>query len=355
MLGPLIPWLREALHISYAQAAYHSVAMSAGVAGTALMVQSIANAIGRKGCVALALACVCTGTALVCSAPVIQISLLGCVITGAAAPLMITVAPAIMTERHAANTGIAMAEANAVAYAGFLFAPAFVSLAAQAGSWRWSFVPSLMLASLFWLAVRNMDLGVFRLKSSQGEYRPLPRAYWAHWLMLMLSICAELALITFGPSYLETVLHLPRGEALWASMVFPAGMALGRLTVAALLRRVRTEQLVLSSIMIAMVGTVLVVLSSNVATAYAGLFIASLGIAGLYPFGITLAMQAARGALDQAAARASLASGLATLTGPLLVGLIADQRGLSAAFGIVPMFLGLAALAHLYGRRAAAG
>jgi fucose permease len=352
MIGPLLPWLREALDLTYQQGAYHSVAMAVGVTGMGLMVPNFAPALGRRGCVAVCLSMMAAGLSLLCLAPALAVSLAASVIIGAALPFAVMVAPAVLTERHGIHTGIAMAEANAIAYLGFLFAPAMVSLAAAAGNWRWSFVLPAAFYALYWGLMRRFDFGAVRLKSADGVAAALPAAFWWHWLMLIFSISAELCMVVWGPSYLETVLGLPRAQALWAAMIFPLGMLLGRIMVSAALRRFRSEELALAAMLAGALGAMLFVGSGTLWVAAAGLFLSGVGMAGLYPFGITLAMQAAGPVMDRAAARASLASGLAILLAPFVIGTIADRAGMQAAFVLVPALLAVAGAAHLAGRRA---
>lgn len=351
MLGPLLPWLREALHLSFEQAAYHSVAMAVGVTGIGFFVPLLAVRLGRKGCLALALGAMALGLATICRAPDLTVSLAGSLIVGMALPLGISVAPAVMTERSGPHVGIAMAEANTIAYIGFLLAPGIVNLAERFGGWRWSFVLPALAYAAYGLAIRNLPLGDVRMHSGAGGSERLSAAFWCHWAMLSLGVAAELSMAVWGPSYLETAARLPRDMALWSSMIFPMGMFVGRAAVSLMLRRMRAEALVLPSMLLGALGVLAFVTAQGFWLAAGGMFLAGLGMAGLYPFGITLAMLAAGEARDRGAARAALASGAATLIAPVMIGAVADRLGMRAAFGLIPVFLLLAAIAYLAGRR----
>jgi fucose permease len=84
----------------------------------------------------------------------------------------------------------------------------------------------------------------------------------------------------------------------------------------------------------------------------AGLFIAGLGVANLYPLCATLAFEAAPGQSDAAGARLTFASGSAILAAPLLLGALSDLAGLRIAYTIVPLFVLLAYLTLHLGNRA---
>jgi hypothetical protein len=81
----------------------------------------------------------------------------------------------------------------------------------------------------------------------------------------------------------------------------------------------------------------------DVAVVAAGLVVAGLGVANLYPSTLALAVGAARDLIDQATARASLASGTAIIALPLLLGRMADRVGITPAFGLVGVLTVLAA------------
>ena len=75
------------------------------------------------------------------------------------------------------------------------------------------------------------------------------------------------------------------------------------------------------------------------ALAAAGLLVAGLGVALLYPTTISRVIAAWPHAPDRAAARAALGSGLAIGGAPFLLAQMSDAIGLRAAFLIVPALL----------------
>ena len=357
MIGPLMPFLRSELGLSYTQGSYHTVALSLGTTLTGLLGVSIVRAIGRRGAVRTILLLMVSGLLLVCSARVLSSSLAGAVLLGGSIALAVSVVPAVLAERHPAHLGMAMAEANVIAYLGIFIVPGLVSLSDGVIGWRWSFFLPVLGYAAFWLAMRRLDFGTPAPRPAAGGSAALPFAYWCHWLFLALSVAVEFTMVVWGASYLESAAGMPRDLALLSSMIFPVGVIVGRLAGVVLLRRVDAAMLALPALLLATLGVVLFVLVRNPLAASIGLFLAGLGIANCYPVGITLAMFAAPGARDAASARASLASGLASLIAPLAVGAIADRSGMAVAFGLIPVLLVLAGVVHLAGlaasRRAA--
>ena len=78
--------------------------------------------------------------------------------------------------------------------------------------------------------------------------------------------------------------------------------------------------------------------------AITGLFVCGLGIANLYPLSVALALAAAPGREDAANARTQLLSGALVIVAPYLLGSLADQAGLRAAFGVEPVLIAACAL-----------
>ena len=349
MLGPLMPFLRSELGLSYAQGAYHTVAMALGTTMVGLLSIHLVRRIGRRGAIGWILLLMAAGLALVCGAQHLVFSLLGALLLGSSIALAVAVVPAVMSERHRAHLGVAMAEANVFAYLGIFIVPGIVSLAALSVGWRWSLLLPVLCYGLFWLWTRRMEFGTPAPRPAQGTQAELPLAYWCHWVFLGLSVACEFCLVVWGASFLENAAGLPRDMALLGSMVFPAGMIAGRLSGVVLMRRLGAAALALPSLLLATLGILLFVTVRDPLVGSAGLFLCGIGMANCYPLGITLAMFAAPGAGDAASARASLASGAATLFAPLTVGAIADQAGMAAAFSVIPGLLVLAGIAHLAG------
>jgi MFS family permease len=89
------------------------------------------------------------------------------------------------------------------------------------------------------------------------------------------------------------------------------------------------------------------------AVAIAGLFLCGIGVANLYPLSLALTLAAAPGNGDTANARTQLLGGAIVITAPYLLGSLADQLGLRAAFTIEPVLIGVSALLLLAGLRLA--
>ena len=85
------------------------------------------------------------------------------------------------------------------------------------------------------------------------------------------------------------------------------------------------------------------------AVAVSGLFVLGLGIAVLFPLSFSFAIGAAGPAAQKGSARVMIASGLAIMLGPPLLGAIADHAGLASALMMIPVFMALSLGAFLGG------
>jgi len=351
-IGPLMPFLRADLGLNYTEGSYHSAALAIGAVGAGFVGHAIVALLGRRASMAAAFLLMGLGHGLVCGATGITMSLTACLLFGAALAVMSSVVPALLTERHPAHLGQVMAEANMVAYLGILVVPGLVSLMAALTGWRWTWLPLTALYLAFWLATRRIDPGAPEAAGQKAGERSLPFAYWCFWSFLALSVAAEISVVVWGPSFLEGATGLNRSEALLASMAFPAGMLIGRAAGALLMRHWAATRLALPALALAAAGLLLLLAADQPSIAMAGLALTGLGMANLYPVGITLAMLAAPGANAAASARSSIASGAAMLMAPLAVGAVADKAGLTAALAMLPLLLVAAAVAGVLGQRA---
>jgi cyanate permease len=81
-------------------------------------------------------------------------------------------------------------------------------------------------------------------------------------------------------------------------------------------------------------GFVVVWLSGVPAVAIAGLLVCGVGVGNLYPLSLALTLAAAPRNTDTANARTQLLGGTVVTTAPYLLGSLADQVGVRAAFGV---------------------
>jgi fucose permease len=171
--------------------------------------------------------------------------------------------------------------------------------------------------------------------------------------MVAVGIAVEFCVVYFGAELLTTD-GLRTGQAATAMSGFYLGILAGRVGAAWLTRRAgRTVPLLYASLAVTIGGFLLFWLAPMPVLAITGLFVCGLGVANLYPLSLALALAAARGDEDAANARIQLLGGVLVIVAPYLLGSLADQLGLHAAFTIEPVLIGVCALLLVAGLRLA--
>jgi MFS family permease len=164
----------------------------------------------------------------------------------------------------------------------------------------------------------------------------LPTGFWLAWTFLVAVIAVEFSIVFWGATLVERRTGVETEVATLLGGLFLGGMFVGRLGqslglgTAGDIRRS-------AAIGIALAGTGAAVawLSTSAPLSGAALFVAGLGVAGLYPLGVAAALAAAPGRLTLAGTRLTLASGTAILLAPLALGAAADAVGVPLAWGLV--------------------
>jgi fucose permease len=158
-------------------------------------------------------------------------------------------------------------------------------------------------------------------------------------------------MLSWSGDFLANELELGAYRSSQMTSLFLAGMMIGRLVGSRLVRHGGEHRLVRGSILTAVCGFLLFWLAGPAALVLAGLLLTGLGVACLYPMLQSLALRATPGQSVQASARTTLASGVAILASPLLLGSLADAMGITRAYGVVTVLLmGVFAMVHLGSR-----
>ena len=177
----------------------------------------------------------------------------------------------------------------------------------------------------------------------------LPRAYWLAWAFLVAAIAVEFSIVTWAATLIaqRTGADVPLATLL--AGMFLGGMFVGRIAQSAGLGTgggLRVPAAI--GVGLAIVGVVGAWVSTVPLVSGVAMFVAGLGVAGLYPLGVAAALAATPDRLTLAGTRLTLASGTAVLVAPLALGVVADRAGVVAGWALV-VALGLSALALVAG------
>jgi fucose permease len=170
----------------------------------------------------------------------------------------------------------------------------------------------------------------------------LPSAYWWGWLVMMLCVGAEFTFVLWSGDIIRDQAHVSTATAASALSAISLGMLLARLTITKLNQRFDIERVFLISLVMPIIAWIPMWLTHSATLILASLFIIGLGLGYHFPLAMNRLLVAAPGMPDAAAARSSLASGLAIGAAPFALAALSGVVGLHTAFVLVPVLLGLA-------------
>lgn len=209
------------------------------------------------------------------------------------------------------------------------------------GAWWWLAAVFVVLAVLLPSAVPDGRGGL--AESRERRRGRLPLSYWCVTVGVAAGVAGEICVVFFSPRAMPVTGLVSSGSVL---LLYYVGELCGRAVSYAVTFRQGTEgPLLAGSLLLALGGFGAFWLAESTGVRLAGLVAAGAGIANFFPIGASVVSARAPGASDQAMSGLHLLVGAATLTGPLLLGTVADRAGLHAAFALVPaLFLTMAAL-----------
>lgn len=351
LIGPIMPFLRAEMELSYAEGALHTSVFAIGMMAAGFICGPIERKLGRKAAVALSALSLALGFSCIVLAPVPIMSILAAGFMGLIGSMIVVYVPLILSDVHGERRSQAFAESNLFSYLGALAAPLLVWAAASTGGWRGVGLVAWFIVIGSAIAFRGVSLRDSRSTSRASSAR-LGKAYWAYWTLLGLSVGIEFCFGVWSASFLEKVGGFARDNAVLGSIGFAVGMLSGRIAGTVLIRRVGEFRLALMSLCLTLIGFFIFWLSPMAWLTLLGLSVTGLGIANLYATVMTLALAAAPDAQNRAAARISMATGSAIIFTPLVLGALADNFGLFLGYLIVPLLIGASGFALWLGYRA---
>ncbi len=349
VLGPLVPFLRDELHLSYTVSGFHLSAFSVGMVLAGFTVDRLIQRWGRRIIFWGGGAGMGIGALLLVVGHHVALTITGSLIMGLPGTYLLILIQSTLSDRHGAQRAIALTESNVIAVVGAGIAPLLVGGLQKGGiGWRGAPLAGALAWGIMWWGFHRAPIPA---STPDPEPAPaaapssrLPSIYWFYWLVAFLSVSVEWCTIFWGADFLQNSVGLGRVTASTLMSVFFLAMVIGRFT-GSRLTHTRTLTLLLpAAVALAMLGFFVFWLAPLALLNVAGLFVAGLGIANLYPFTLSTASGVVKPSqADQASGRLVLASGSAILITPQALGTLADQIGIKGAYGVAGVFLVLAA------------
>jgi MFS family permease len=335
-LGAVGPYLRERLRLSDAELGLHSTALAVGLIAAGVLTADLGRRLGERAIRGLAITCLAVAIALIGTAQSIAVTLAGGGLIGFGAGTLLGYANASLSAAGGAAARRQLARGNVWAMVAAFAAPLALASAAV-GGWGWSLglAPAAGLLIIVALDLRlapSLPVGSGQETGATG----LPRAFWRAWTYVVAVVAVEFAIVFWAATLVERRAGVSVPEATSIAALFLGGMFAGRLAMGYGLAAGRPpRQGAWAALSVVAAGGLLAWITTTPIVAGAALFVAGLGVAGLYPLGVAAALATAPDRLALAGNRLTIASGLAILVAPLALGAIADVTGVVAGWGLV--------------------
>lgn len=341
ILGPITPFLKDELNLSYTVSSLHFTAYAVGLLLAGLSGHILIERIGRVNALWLGAFGISVGVFILIAGNTAVVTIGASFCMGLVSSLVLTVAPSALSEQHGEFRAVALSESNMIASLVSAAAPLLVGWSTNlAGGWRMALGIAALAPFLMLLIFRRVTpLQPASRQEDSSTRKPLPFLFWVYWVALVLGVSVEFCMIFWSADYLENSIGMTKVNAAQAVSLFLAGMIIGRLAGSRLVQRFSTRNVVIVSILTGAIGFLLFWMTGTVMLSLVGLFITGLGVASFYPLLLSLAIGASNNNTVLASARASLASGTAILALPLVLGRVADMVGIQLAYGVVGILL----------------
>jgi MFS family permease len=344
-LGGVLEPLQKDLHVSRGDVAFYPSLFAAGLVVVGVGGGALVGRIGRTVAFRLAMAGMILG-GLLLATPDRFATLLGALLLGVGGAVLVQLGPALLAALHPQAPIAAVGEANALASTASVIAPLAVAAALVSGlGWRIGYLgPALLALAILTVPAWRMAMPEAPVGLKDSRSAPSPPLF-GPWVNVLLAVSVEFCFIFWAPSALIEWDHASRGQAPALASLFLVGMATARGLAAPITARLgATRVLMLACTGVSAVGFVLFWAAPNIVLAAAGLLIAGLGCALLYPTTVSRVVAVWPHAPDRAAARAALASGLAIGVAPFVLARLSDVTSLRNAYLIVPGLLAVLAV-----------
>jgi len=356
--GPMMPFLRDELNLSYTVGGFHFSAFALGMILAGLRGDTLSRQCGRPTVFWAGTIGMAAGALWLMLARQVAMTVAAFFLMGYLGTLLLVAIQAALSDRHGHRRAVALTEANVASSFGAMLVPLFVGLFQQTGlGWRIALL--LPFTALLLIVWRFRGVQIPESDESQEEVRnirrQLPAVYWAYWLVIILSVAIEWCLVFWGAEFLANVIGLPKTAAATAMSVFLLAIVAGRVAGSRLARHFAPGVLLLLALGLAMIGFWIFWQTRLMFANLAGLFIAGLGVANLFPITLSMCTTVASDQIDKASARISLGTGSAILLAPLFLGWLADQMRIENAFAIVAILILVAIIITVLANRFVSG
>ena len=335
LLGAVNAFLAVALSLSDAEAGLHSSTMAIGIIGASLGAHRLDDRFGVRAVHFAALGSVVLAALVIAWAPAFAATLLGALVLGAGCGLLLG---HVNTSVSAAGGVRALVQFTRATLVSMLFSvtvPVVIGIGIAIGAgWQFVVMPAMVLVGLAALATRGRPT---RPEGDPPIHGSLPREFWLPWLLIVLVVCIEFGVLFWAAFMVERSTGVSLADATLTISVFISGVILARMAVSIhAIGRTDAVLLLRISLVLAFIGSLLVWASSDYASSTAAMLVGGLGLGVLYPVSASVTLATAPTQPALASGRVVMATGVALMLAPVILGIAADLTGVVTAWLLVP-------------------
>ena len=293
-IGAIAPYLRTQLGLSDAEVGLHSTAMAVGLVAAGAIAAALDHRSGEVAVRGLAAGSLVVAVLALATAPAFGVTLAASVLVGFGTGTLLGYANAILAQPGGRLARQRVARANVWAMVSAFACPLALATAATLDApWGLGLVPAFGLLLVIAIDLRSGPR-LARTQAASTATGRLPRAYWLAWTFLVAAIAVEFSIVFWGATLVARRTGVDTAVATLLGGLFLGGMFVGQFAQAfglgtgGDLRRPAA-----TGVVIAAVGASVAWVSTTPALSGIGLFVAGLGVAGLYPLGVAAALAAA--------------------------------------------------------------
>jgi fucose permease len=351
VLGPALPYLREAESLSYLTASAHQVAFAVGGGVAGLLAAAVSRAMSRRRAIATGLGVAALAGLGVGYGPSANVTILAAFLLSLAGTTALIRLWALLADLHQESRTVAMSEGEVcVSLAGILTPLLIGGLAATALSWRSAFAVTAVIVAATAVLVLVVP---FPELPEQAEATAVTTGRWRQpMLVVVIAVVAlEFCLSFWLASYLDDEVGLGRDLAAAMSSVLYAAALAGRLLLSRLARRIAAEPLLVSALVLTVLGAPLLLMAQGPGLAIAGIVVTGIGMGATFPLTSSLHVQASSISADAAMGQVLAVAAIGQIAGPLATGVLAQLADLRVGLLVLPGLSAVALVAWAEHRR----
>jgi MFS family permease len=335
MVGAVTAFLAAALALSDGQAGLHSSAMAVGMIAASLSGHRLDDRFGIRAVHFAGLAVSLLAALLMAWAPAFGVTLAGAAGVGLGCGLLLGHVNAAVSASGGVHALISFTRSTFVSMLLSVTVPLVIGLGIALGlGWQLVVVPALGLVLVAaWASRGRAD----RPPGATSAESRLPREFWLPWVLTVLVVCLEFGILFWASTVVERSTGVTLADATLTISVYIGGIIVGRgLLSTHAVGRHDPVWLLRGALLLTFIGSLLVWLSPSFEVAAVAMFVCGLGLGWLYPIAGSITLATAPHLPALASSRLVLSSGVAILSAPFVLGVVADVTGVISAWLLIP-------------------